>query len=189
MGKLVVTEFVSVDGVFEDPGGAESYEHGGWTFEYDRGDDGNGFKLDEVMEAEVQLLGRVTYEGFAAAWPSRDGPFADKLNSDPKYVVSTTLADPHWQNTTVIGGDVANAISKLKAQTEGVILVAGSGTLVQTLLEANLVDELRLMVFPTILGRGRRLFPDGIDRLKLKLAESKTVGPDGVQIQIYQRAE
>src|ERR671930_2511094 len=114
MGKLVVTEFVSVDGVFEDPGGAEAYEHGCWTFEYERGDDGNKFKLDELMDAEVQLLGRVTYEGFAAAWPSREGPFADKLNSDPKYVVSTTLKDPQWQNTTVISKDVVGQISKLK---------------------------------------------------------------------------
>jgi dihydrofolate reductase len=189
MGKLVVTEFVSVDGVFEDPGGAEGYEHGGWTFEYDRGEDGDKFKLDEVIEAQVQLLGRVTYEGFAEAWPSREGAFADKLNNDPKYVVSTTLENPEWQNTTVISRDVVDTISKLKDETEGVILVAGSGTLVRTLLEANLVDELRLMVFPTILGRGKRLIPEGIDRLKLKLAESKTVGSDGVQIQIYQRAE
>ena len=189
MGKLVVTEFVSVDGVFEDPGGAEGYEHGGWTFEYARGEDGDAFKLNEVMEAQVQLLGRVTYEGFAAAWPSREGPFADKLNNDPKYVVSTTIEDPEWENTKVISGNVVEEISTLKDKTEGLILVAGSGTLVQTLLEANLVDELRLMVFPTILGRGRRLFPDGIDRLKLKLAESKTVGSDGVQVQIYQRAE
>jgi dihydrofolate reductase len=189
MGKLVVTEFVSIDGVFEDPGGAEDYEHGGWTFEYDRGDDGDKFKLDEVMDAQVQLLGRATYEGFAAAWPSREGPFADKLNSDPKYVVSTTLQNPEWQNTTVISGDVVEEISKLKDDTKGVILVAGSGTLVRTLLEADLVDELRLMVFPTILGRGKRLFPDSIDRLRLKLAESKTVGSDGIQIQIYQRAE
>jgi dihydrofolate reductase len=189
MGKLVVTEFVSLDGVFEDPGGAEGYEHGGWTFEYDRGQDGDRFKLDEVMEAEVQLLGRVTYEGFAAAWPSREGPFADKLNRDLKYVVSTTLTEPEWQNTKLISGRVSEAITKLKHETEGVILVAGSGTLVRTLLEADLVDELRLMLFPTILGRGRRLFPDGIDRLKLKLAESRTVGSDGVQIQIYTRAE
>ena len=189
MGKLVVSEFVSVDGVFEDPGGAEGYEHGGWTFEYDRGEDGDSFKLNEVMEAQVQLLGRVTYEGFAAAWPSREGPFADKLNNDPKYVVSTTIEDPEWENTKVISGNVVEEISTLKDETEGLILVAGSGTLVQTLLEANLVDELRLMVFPTILGRGKRLFPDGIDRLKLKLAESKTVGSDGVQVQIYQRAE
>jgi dihydrofolate reductase len=189
MGKLVVTEFVSVDGVFEDPGGAESYEHGGWTFEYDRGEDGNAFKLDELMEAEVQLLGRVTYEGFADAWPSRDGPFADKLNNDPKYVVSTTLESPEWQNTTVISDNVVEGISKLKGETAGTILVAGSGTLVRTLLEADLVDELRLMVFPTILGRGRRLFPDGIDRLKLTLAETRTVGPDGVQVQVYRRVE
>ncbi len=188
MGRLVVTEFVSIDGVFEDPGGAEDYEHGGWTFEYDRGEDGNQFKLDELTEAEVQLLGRVTYEGFAAAWPSREGPFADKLNSDPKYVVSTTLKHPEWENTTVISDNVVEELTKLRDETEGVILVAGSGTLVRTLLEANLVDELRLMVFPTILGRGRRLFPDGIDRLKLKLVESRTVGPDGVQVQVYRRA-
>src|SRR5262245_14555163 len=188
MGKLVVTEFVSVDGVFEDPGGSESFEHGGWTFEYNRGDDGNRFKLDEVNEAEVQLLGRVTYEGFAAAWPSREGPFADKLNNDPKVVVSTTLTEPAWQNTTVISDDVPAALAKLKDETQGTILVAGSGTLVRTLLENDLVDELRLMVFPTILGRGRRLFPDGIDRLKFELAESRTVGPDGVQVQVYRRA-
>src|SRR3954451_5466027 len=174
MGKLVVTEFVSLDGVFEDPGGSESFEHGGWTFEYDRGEDGNQFKLDELMNAEVQLLGRVTYEGFAAAWPSREGPFADKLNNDPKYVVSSTLEDPQWQNTTVISGDVAAQVSALKERTGVTILVAGSGTLVATLLENDLVDELRLMVFPTVLGRGKRLFPDGIDRIKLKLAEART---------------
>jgi dihydrofolate reductase len=188
MGKLVVTEFVSIDGVFEDPGGSESFEHGGWTFEYDRGDDGNQFKLDETMEAEVQLLGRVTYEGFAEAWPSREGPFADKLNNDPKYVVSNSLESPEWQNTTVISGDVVGGISKLKDETAGVILVHGSGTLVKTLLENDLVDELRLMVFPTILGRGKRVFPDGIDRLKFKLADMRTVGPDGVQVLVYERA-
>src|SRR5256885_14888957 len=127
MGKLVVTEFMSIDGVVEDPGGAEDYEHGGWTFEYDRGDDGNKFKLDELMEAEVQLLGRVTYEGFAAAWPSREGPFAEKLNNDPKYVVSTTLTDPQWQNTTVISSDVAERIAKLNEETDGTVLVAGGG--------------------------------------------------------------
>jgi dihydrofolate reductase len=188
MGKLVVTEFVSIDGVFEDPGGSEAYEHGGWTFEYDRGDDGDKFKLDEVMEAEVQLLGRVTYDGFAEAWPSREGAFADKLNNDPKYVVSTTLKDPEWQNTTVISENIPAEIAKLKDKTDGVILVAGSGTLVRTLLENDLVDELRLMVFPTVLGRGKRLFPDGIDRLKLRVADTKTVGSDGVQVQTYERA-
>jgi dihydrofolate reductase len=188
MGKLVVTEFVSIDGVFEDPGGAEGYEHGGWTFEYDRGEEGNKFKLDELMEADVQLLGRVTYEGFAAAWPSREGEFADKINSAPKYVVSSTLKDPEWQNTTVIPGNVAEEIAELKERTTGTILVAGSGTLVAALLGSDLVDELRLMVFPTVLGRGKRLFPDGIDRLKLKLIESRQVGPDGVQVHVYQRA-
>jgi dihydrofolate reductase len=187
MGTIVVTEFVSLDGVFEDPGGAEGYEYGGWTFEYDRGDEGNTFKLDELMDAKVQLLGRVTYEGFAAAWPSRDGPFADKLNNDPKVVVSTTLTDPQWNNTTVIVTDVVEQVRKLKDETDGSILVAGSGKLVETLLVADLVDELRLMVFPTILGRGRRLFPDGIDRLKFKLVESRTVGPDGVQVQVLRR--
>src|SRR3954466_15362429 len=127
MGTLVVTEFVSVDGVFEDPGGAENYEHGGWTFEYNPGEDGNPFQLDELTEAKVHLLGRVTYEGFAAAWPSRDGPFADKLNNDPKVVVSTTLEDPTWENTTVVSGDVVGEVSKLKEKTDGVVLVAGSG--------------------------------------------------------------
>lgn len=189
MGKLVVTEFVSVDGVFEDPGGAENYEYGGWTFEYDRGDDGTRFKVEELMEAEAQLLGRVTYAGFAEAWPSREGEFADKLNSDPKYVVSTTLKDPAWQNTTVISENVTDEIARLKQRIGGSILVAGSGMLVGTLLAADLVDELRLMVFPTVLGRGRRLFPDGIDRLKFKLADARQVGTDGVQVQVYQRAE
>ncbi len=189
MGRLVVTEFVSVDGVVEDPGGSENFEHGGWSFEYDRGEDGDKFKLDELMEADVQLLGRVTYEGFASAWPSREGEFADKINRGEKYVVSTTLTDPEWENTTVISDNVVEQLVQLKKQTDGTILVAGSATLVGTLLEADLVDELRLMVFPTVLGRGKRLFPDGIDRLKLKLAESRPVGPDGVQVQVYQRAQ
>ena len=188
MGKLVVTEFVSLDGVFEDPGGAEDFEYGGWTFEYDRGDDGNKFKMDELMDAEAQLLGRVTYEGFAAAWPEREGDFADKLNSDPKYLVSTTITEPSWQNTTVISENVADEVRKLKDETNGSILVSGSGKLVATLLENDLVDELRLMIFPTILGRGRRIFPDGIDRRMYKLAESREVGPDGVTVAVYERA-
>lgn len=188
MGKLVVTEFVSIDGVFQDPGGASDYEHGGWTFEYDRGAEGDKFKVDELMEAKAQLLGRVTYEGFAAAWPSQEGEFADKLNSDPKYVVSTTLKDPTWHNTTVISGNVLEEIARLQEDTDGVVLVAGSGKLVETLLANDMVDELRLMVFPTVLGRGTRLFPDGIDRLKLRLANTKTVGSDGVQVHTYVRA-
>jgi dihydrofolate reductase len=187
MGKLAVTEFVSIDGIFEDPGGAEEYEYGGWTFEYNRGDDGDKFKLDELIEADAHLFGRVTYEGFAAAWPSRQGEFADRLNNDPKYVVSTTLKNPTWQNSTVIAKNVPEEIARVKAETNGVILVAGSGKLFETLLAHDLVDELRLMVFPTILGRGRRLFPDGIERLRLALAYTKRVGNDGVLIQTYVR--
>src|SRR5215831_15599954 len=118
MGKLVVTEFVSIDGVFEDPGGSESYEHGGWTFEYDRGDEGNRFKLDELTDSDVQLLGRVTYEGFAEAWPTREGPFAEKLNNDLKVVVSTTLTDPQWNNTTVIDSDVVPRLKQLRDETD-----------------------------------------------------------------------
>jgi dihydrofolate reductase len=188
MGKLVVTEFVSIDGVFEDPGGSEQYEHGGWTFDYDRGADGDRFKFDELKQAEVHLFGRVTFEGFAAAWPSREGDFADMLNAAQKYVVSTTLRDPQWQPTSVISDNVVEKIRKLKDETPGVVLVAGSGTLVGTLLAGGLIDELRLMVFPTILGRGRRLFPDGIDRRRFGLVETRTVGNDGVQINIYATA-
>jgi dihydrofolate reductase len=188
LGRIVVTEFVSVDGVFEDPGGAEGYEHGGWTFEYDRGEAGNKFKMDELIDAEVQLLGRRTYEGFAEAWPSREGDFADKINKGRKVLISTTLTEPTWENTTVISENVVEELRKLRDETDGNILVAGSGTLVQTLLANNIVDELRLMVFPTILGRGRRLFPDGIGRVKLKLVEDRQVGPDGVSIEVYERA-
>jgi dihydrofolate reductase len=187
MGRIVVTEFVSVDGVFEDPGGSEGSEHGGWTFEYDRGDEGNKFKMDELMDAEVQLLGRKTYEGFAEAWPSREGEFADKINKGRKVLVSTTLTNPTWENTTVISENVAEALKKLRDDIDGTILVAGSGTLVQTLLAHNIVDELRLMIFPTILGRGRRLFPDGIDRIKLTLSDDRRVGADGVRVEVYER--
>jgi dihydrofolate reductase len=188
MGRVVVTEFISIDGVFEDPGGAEGYEHGGWTFEYDRGDEGTQFKVDELRQAEVQLLGRVTYEGFAEAWPQREGEFADKINRGRKVLVSSTLTDPSWENTEVIATDVPAQLAKLREDTDGDILVAGSGRVAATLLEHDLVDELRLMVFPTVLGRGRRLFPDGIDRLKLQLVESRAVGPDGVQVHVYKRA-
>src|SRR4051812_7198530 len=186
MGKIVVTEFVSLDGVMEDPGGAEDFKHGGWTFEIARGDEGNKFKLDETMEAEAQLLGRVTFEGFAEAWPSREGEFADKFNSMPKYVVSSTLEKPDWNNSTVLGGDVVEAVSRLRQEQDGVILVAGSAQLVQTLLEHDLVDELRLMVFPVVLGSGKRLFGDTSDKKPMKLAGTKAVG-DGVAILTYER--
>ena len=152
MGKIVVTEFVSLDGVMEDPGGAEGFKYGGWTFEIERGAEGDGFKLDETMTTDALLLGRVTYEGFAAAWPSREGEFADKFNSMPKYVVSSTLTDPEWTNSTVLDGDLAEEVGALKERYDGDIVVHGSRRLAQALLEQDLVDELRLMVFPVVLG-------------------------------------
>jgi dihydrofolate reductase len=187
MGRIVVTEFVSLDGVMEDPGGAEDFEYGGWSFEFDRGDEGDKFKLDEALESEALLLGRVTYEGFADAWPSRDGEFADKFNSMPKYVISSTLEDPEWNNSTVISGDLAEEVSKLKQELDGEIVVHGSAQLVQALLDRDLVDELRLMVFPVVLGTGKRLFGETSDKKALRLADSKTVG-DGVSILVYERA-
>jgi dihydrofolate reductase len=184
MGKIIVTEFVSLDGVMEDPGGAENFKYGGWTFEFDRGEDGNKFKLDETMESDALLLGRVTYEGFADAWPSREGEFADKFNTMPKYVVSSTLDKPEWNNSTVLKGDVVAAVRKLKQDQDGIIQVAGSQQLVETLLDNDLVDELRLMVFPVVLGAGRRLFGETSDKKRLDLAESRTVG-EGIAILIY----
>src|ERR687891_2871606 len=141
MARIVVTEFVSLDGVMEDPGGSEDFKHGGWSFEFNRGEEGDKFKLDETMEAEALLLGRVTYQGFAQAWPSRSGEFADKFNSMPKYVVSSTLGDAEWSNSTVLEGDVVEAVSKLREELDGQIVVHGSARLVQTLLEHDLVDE------------------------------------------------
>jgi dihydrofolate reductase len=187
MGRIVVTEFVSLDGVMEDPGGAENFEHGGWTFEFDRGDEGDKFKLDETLETEALLLGRVTYQGFAEAWPSREGEFADKFNSMPKYVVSSTLEDPDWNNSTVLEGDVVDEVAKLRQERDGDIVVHGSAQLVQTLVENDLVDELRLMVFPVFLGRGKRLFADTSDKKPLRLLDSKTVG-DGIAILTYEPA-
>ncbi|HEX3174604.1 MAG TPA: dihydrofolate reductase family protein [Solirubrobacterales bacterium] len=187
MGKIVVTEFVSLDGVMEDPGGSEDFEHGGWTFEIDRGEEGNRFKLEETFEAEAQLLGRVTFEGFAEAWPSREGEFADKFNEMPKYVVSSTLPEPEWNNSTVLSGDLAEEVAKLKGEIEGAILVAGSAQLVQALIEHDLVDELRLMVFPVVLGSGKRLFGETGAKKPLRLVDSKVVG-DGVAILTYEPA-
>ncbi len=187
MGRVVVTEFVSLDGVMEDPGGSEDFKYGGWTFEIARGDEGDKFKLDETMEAEAQLLGRVTYEAFAEAWPSREGEFADRFNTMPKYVVSSTMDEAEWNNSTVLKGDLREAVSKARDETDGDLLVAGSGQLVQDLIENDLVDELRLMVFPVILGSGKRLFGETSDKKSLRLVDSKVVG-DGVAILIYQRA-
>ena len=187
MGRIVVTEFVSLDGVMEAPGGGEDFEHGGWTFEIDRGEEGDKFKLDEALDADALLLGRVTYEGFAAAWPSVEGEFADKFNSMPKYVVSSTLDGAEWNNSTVLEGDVVAEVSALRQELDGDIVVHGSAQLVQTLLEHDLVDELRLMVFPVVLGTGKRLFGDTSDKKRLRLTDSRTVG-DGIAILIYEAA-
>ena len=184
MGKIVVTEFVSLDGVMEDPGGAEDFEYGGWTFEIERGEDGDGFKLEETLASDALLLGRVTYEGFADAWPSREGEFADKFNSMPKYVVSSTLRDPDWSNTTVLDGDLADEIPKLRDRHDGDVVVHGSASVAQELVDRGLVDELRLMVFPVVLGQGKRLFGETSDKRRLRLTSSRTVG-DGVAILIY----
>jgi dihydrofolate reductase len=186
MGRIVVTEFISLDGVIEAPGGGEDYKYGGWTFEVERGDEGDQFKLDETMNSAALLLGRRTYEGFAAAWPERDGEFADKFNTMPKYVVSSTLRDPEWTNSTVVSGDVVDEITKLKREQDGDIVVHGSAQLVQSLIENDLVDELRLMVFPVVLGTGKRLFGETTDKKRLRLSSSTVVG-DGVAIQVYTR--
>lgn len=175
MGKVVVSEFISVDGVMEDPGGGEDFDRGGWAFTYERGPEGDRFKMEEVMASGALLLGRTTYKGFADAWPSRTGEFADKFNGMPKYVVSRTLTDPGWNNTTVID-DVGEAVPRLRREIDGDILVNGSAQLVQALMELGLVDELRLMVFPTVLGAGKRLFADTSAPAALRLVESRPAG-------------
>jgi dihydrofolate reductase len=188
MGRIVVSEFISLDGIIEDPGGAEGFRHGGWTFAFNTGDEGNKFKLDETLGADALLLGRVTYDGFAAAWPTMEGTgeFGEKMNGMPKYVVSSTLRDPEWNNSTVLGGDVGDAVAKLKQDVDGTILVAGSAQLARALVERDLVDEIRLMVFPVVLGTGKRLFGETSDKKPLRLAESRTVGTDGVTILTYE---
>jgi dihydrofolate reductase len=186
--KIVVTEFVTLDGVMEDPGGSENTDRGGWAFQFERGPEGDKFKLDETLEAGAMLLGRKTYEGFAEAWPSRtdEAGFADKMNSMPKYVVSNTLESADWNNSTVISGDLAEEVAKLKQQPGGDILVAGSAQLVQTLMKHDLVDEYRLMIFPVLLGGGKRLFEDGVDRTALRIVETKQAGE--VVIVVLERA-
>src|SRR3954451_12852819 len=190
-GRIVVTEFITLDGVIQDPGGSGEYDRGGWSFEYDRGDEGDKFKLEELNSADAQLLGRITYEGFAAAWPNMedDAGFAEKMNGMPKHVVSTTIEDPEWENSTVISENVPEGVAKLKDQYEGDILIAGSAKLIQSLVENDLVDEWRLMVFPEVLGEGKRLFDAGLPRRKLKLTDDKPLGPDGIRLLSYERAE
>jgi dihydrofolate reductase len=188
MGKLVVTQFVSVDGVFQDPGGVGEIDRGGWSFKAEHGDEFNEFKFAELMAADAQLLGRTTYEGFAAAWPSmeaEEGEFAVKMNSMPKYVVSTTLENPEWNNTTVIDGDVGAEVAKLKDEIEGDILVAGSGQLIRTLFDEGLVDEWRLMIFPIVVGQGKHLFGEQRDMGELNLVDYKAIGPDGIIVLTY----
>lgn len=189
MARIVVSEFVTLDGVMEDPGGAEGFDRGGWALRFERGPEGDRFKLDETLTAAALLLGRRTYEGFAQAWPGRtdEAGFADRMNGMPKFVVSSTLQTAEWNNSTVIGGDVAGGVSTLRQQVDGDIVVAGSRQLVSALMQAGLVDELRLMVFPVVLGSGKRLFSDADRATSLRLVESKTVG-DGVLILRYHPA-
>ena len=187
MGRIVVTEFTSLDGVVEAPGG-EDFKYPGWSFQFERGDDGDQFKLDETLEADALLLGRKTYESFAGAWPNREGPFADKFNTMPKHLVSSTITDPEWSNTSVIAGDVIGEVRELKEKVDGEIQVPGSIRLVQDLIENDLVDEIHLMTFPVILGTGRRLFGETTDKQTWRLAEAKTVG-EGIPITIFQRAD
>ena len=185
MSRIVVTEFITIDGVFEDPGGAEGMERGGWAFRFERGEEGDKFKLDETMGSDALLLGRRTFEEFAKHWPSRDGEFADKFNAMTKYVVSSTLEDPEsvWSNSRVIGLD---EVASLRDGEGGDIVVHGSGRLATALIERGLVDELRLMVFPTVLGGGRRLLDGASAEASFRLVSSTPVGDDGVVILVYQ---
>ena len=177
MAKVVVTEFVSVDGVIEDPGGVEGWERGGWAFQFDRGPDGDQFKLDEVMAADALLLGRVTYEGFAEAWPSREGEFADKFNGMEKYVVTDSMREADWNNTTVVkGSELVDTVAALRRRDGGDILVNGSAQLVRALADDGLVDEYRLMVFPVVLGGGKKLFTDTDATTALTLVDSRPAG-------------
>ena len=188
MGRIVVTEYISVDGVVEAPSGTEDFARVGWVDDFTRGPEGDEFKLDETMASDALLLGRATYEGFAPVWPHVEGEFADKFNAMPKYVVSSTLEDPEWNNTLVLAGDVVEEVTKLKERHGGDIVVHGSPQLAQTLVEHDLVDELRLMVYPVIVGAGKRLFAETSGTKRLQLAEAKTVG-DGIHILVYRPAK
>jgi dihydrofolate reductase len=184
--KLIVSEFVSIDGVMEAPGGEPGYLHSGWVFDF-MGEEQLRYKLNETLEADSLLIGRVTYESFAGAWPKRKGEFADKMNAMPKHVASRTLENPDWNNTTVIGGNVVSEVAKLKQDNGGPILVGGSRMLVHTLLGEDLVDELRVMIFPVILGSGRRLFPDSQRKIVLSLADTQKFA-SGVVVNTYHPA-
>ncbi|HEX5307754.1 MAG TPA: dihydrofolate reductase family protein [Solirubrobacteraceae bacterium] len=190
MSKLVISEFVTLDGVMEDPGGGEPFERGGWSFKFARGPEGDRFKYDELMAADAMLLGRVTYEGFARAWPNmRNDPFGEKMNAMSKYVLSSTLQSADWENSTILAGDLAERVGKLKQSVRGDILVAGSAQLVQGLTDLGLVDEYRLMVFPIVLGAGKRLFGDTGAAQTLKLTGVTPVGEAGVFTLTYAPAD
>jgi len=184
MGRIIVTEYMSIDGVIEAPGGVEDYEHVGWAFEFKRGEEGQKFKDDEAFGSEALLLGRITYETFALAWPTMVGDVADKFNTMPKYVISKTLVDPGWNNTTVLGGDVIEEAKSLKQRVDGDIVVHGSAQLARALFAAGLVDELRLMVYPLLLGSGKTLFDSNGHKTVMPLREARTIG-DGVIILTY----
>jgi dihydrofolate reductase len=186
MGKIVISENVSLDGIIEDPTGLEGLRVGGWFWETDRGEDGERFTLDKTLGAEALLLGRRSYEFFAATWPSRGGELADKMNSLPKYVVSSTLEHPEWNNATALNGDVVDEVSKLKDELGGEIVVLGSPQLARTLIEHDLADELRLMIYPVVLGAGARLFGETSDKKSMRLVDTQTVG-DGIAILTYER--
>jgi dihydrofolate reductase len=185
MGTIVLSENVSLDGVIEDPTGVEGLSVGGWFWETDRGEDGERFTLDKTLGTEALLLGRRSYELFAATWPSRGGELADKMNSLPKYVVSSTLEDPDWNNSTVLKGDMADEVSKLKQEVNGEIVVLGSPHLARALIEHDLVDELRLMIYPVVLGAGERLFGETSDKKPMRLVDTQSVG-DGIAILTYE---
>jgi dihydrofolate reductase len=186
MRKIIVSEYITLDGVIEDPGGAEGFKHGGWTFDFG-GQEQQQYKFEELFACDALLLGRRTYEGFAAAWPNmaaQTGAYGERMNNLPKYVVSTTLSQTTW-NATLLKGDLAEELSRLKQEDGQDILIFGSGRLVQTLHERGLVDEYRLMVFPVVLGSGQRLFPDGEEKRALKLIEARTFS-SGVVVLSYQ---
>jgi len=188
MAKVVVTEYVTLDGVMEDPGGGEGGQYGGWSFQF-WSDEAAKFKFDELFASDALLLGRVTYEGFARAWPSvkDEAGFADRMNGLPKYVVSETLTDATWSNTRIIAGDIPQQVARLKQQYTGDLLVAGSATLVHTLMRHDLVDEYRIMVHPVIVGGGKRLFLEGSGMRTLKLMEAKAFA-SGIVVLTYQPA-
>jgi dihydrofolate reductase len=180
MGKIIVSENVTLDGVIQDPAGGEGFKYGGWVGRIgDRGrDEAAKIALDEALGTEAMLLGRRSYEFLASRWPSRTGGLADRLNSKPKYVVSSILQDPAWNNTTVLTGDAVSEVSKLKQQLAGDIVIAASFQLVHTLLEHDLVDEMRLMIYPVVLGTGTRLFGETSDKKPMRLVSNKTVAGD-----------